>query len=128
METNCISEAAQQFRAAATNGLLPSWSSNDLRDVIPDSAIRARFVAELRPTPLAVYTEPLPVFDGWPDAPCGYAQFSAFYDSSAEHARQLGWPCRKLDAGHFHMLVDPRAVADVLLDLIAALKPVGLSN
>ena len=33
---------------------------------------RHQLVADvLHPLPLAVYEEPLPVPDGWPDAPCG---------------------------------------------------------
>jgi hypothetical protein len=37
----------------------------------------------------------------------------------AERARLAGWPVRQLAAGHFHQLVDPAAVADALVDLLA---------
>ena len=110
-------EAAEQFRQAATDGLLPTWSDDDLREVIPDVVLRRRLVAELRPLPLAVYEEPIPVFDGWPDAPCGYLLFSPTYAAFAARARRDGWAYRELDAGHFHMLVDPKAVANALVDL-----------
>src|SRR5258707_2007896 len=70
---------AQSFRDNAVNGLLPSWTSDDLAEVISDNMIRQRFVEELRPTPLEVYEEPLPVFAAWPDAPCAYIQFSPVY-------------------------------------------------
>ena len=46
------------------------WTGDELRDAIPDDATRRAFVAELHargPLPLAVYEEPLPVFDGWPE-------------------------------------------------------------
>jgi len=111
-------EEAAQFRQAATGGLLPAWSEEDLRGAIENAELRRRFVAELRLLPLAVYEEPLPVFAGWPDAPCGYLQFSPTYEAPAAHARQKGWPCIELDGGHFHMLAEPPAVANALIDLV----------
>ena len=105
---------AEEFRAAAVDGLLPTWRDEDLREVILDPALRREFVAELRPLPLAVYEEPLPVPEVWPDAPCGYVQLSAAYLASGRQARQAGWGYYRLMGGHFHMLVDPAAVADAL--------------
>lgn len=112
--------AAEQFRQAAVNGLLPTWSDADLADVIPDDDLRRRFVAELRPLPLAVYEEPIPVFAGWPDAPCGYLRFGSnpTYAAPAEQARSAGWAYAELDGAHFHMLVDPAAVTSALLELV----------
>ena len=88
--------------------------------MIPDTALRWRFVAELRPLPLAVYEEPLPVFAGWPDAPCGYLRFAAtpVYEEPEREARRRGWACAQLPGHHFHMLVDPPTVAQALLDLL----------
>ena len=77
----------------------------------------------MRPRPLAFFTEPIPVFAGWPDAPCAFLQFSPAYDVPARRAREAGWRYREIAAGHFHMLVDPAAVADALLDLIE--YPIG---
>jgi hypothetical protein len=34
----------------------------------------------------------------------------------------MGWAYRRLEGGHFHMLVDPAAVAAALLDLAAELE------
>jgi pimeloyl-ACP methyl ester carboxylesterase len=112
---------ADAFRAAATGGLIPTWTEDDLAEVIPDPALRRAFVAELRPLPLAVYDEPIPVPATWPDAPGGYLQFSPPYDAAAAEARALGWPLIAMPGGHFQMLVDPAAVADALLDLLARL-------
>ena len=118
--------AAAQFRQAATDGMLPTWTDEDLREVIPDDAIRQRFVAELRPLPLKVYEEPIPVFQGWPDAPCGYLRFmgahSAAYEEPARWAQREGWTYAELQGGHFHMLVEPRAVASALLELAGVSK------
>jgi hypothetical protein len=106
---------------AATGNLLPVWSDDDLRDVIPDAAIRRRFVAELAPLPLAVYDEPLPVPSSWPDAPCGYLRFGSnpAYADPAAQAQRAGWPYHVVEGEHFHMLVNPPAVTDALLALIA---------
>lgn len=88
---------------------------DDLRDVIPDEGVRRSMLAELRPRGLAFFEEPISVFAGWPDAPCAYVKLSAAYAQPAETARMKGWQCSELDAGHFHMLVDPHTVADVMI-------------
>jgi hypothetical protein len=82
---------AERFRAAATGGMIPTVWRND---------------------------EPLPVPSDWPDAPRGYLRFSAPYESDAQRAGSLGWQVREMAGGHFHMLVDPVAVTDALLDLV----------
>jgi hypothetical protein len=115
-------DAVAQFRQAASGGLLPAWTDEDLRALIPAAEVRERFVSELKPIPLALYEEPLPVFDGWPDAPCGYLHFSPVYDSAARRAQQMGWPYRKLEGGHFHMLVDPQTVSAALIELARAMS------
>ena len=42
---------------------------------------------------------------------------------AAAEAQRRGWPYRELDAGHFHMVVDPEAVA---VELHALLPSLGL--
>jgi Alpha/beta hydrolase family len=115
-------DAIAQLRRAARNGLLPPWNQwfpeTAMVDLLPDAGVRARFLEELRPTPLVVYEEQIPVFAGWPDAPCFYLQLSAAYDREAARARSLRWPVKTTRAGHLHMLVDPAAVTDDLLDLV----------
>jgi pimeloyl-ACP methyl ester carboxylesterase len=108
---------AWQFKASAKNGLLPNWSNEDLIEAIPNPDRRRRFVRELVSLPLAVYEEPIPVFAGWPDAPCGYLQFTSAYQQPADEARQADWGYCKLEGGHFLMLNDPASVADALIDL-----------
>ena len=111
-------EAATRFRQGAKNGYLPTWTDEDLREEIPDDALRRRFVSELRPLPLAVYEESIPVFSGWPDAPCGYVQFTPTYDIGKKRAETSGWAYARMDGGHFHMLVDPQAVTTVLITIV----------
>ncbi|RIN52543.1 hypothetical protein BU052_12910, partial [Staphylococcus simulans] len=59
----------------------------------------------------------------WPDVPCGYIKFSQAYTEPAEKAQSYGWRYDEFDAGHFHMLVEPKAVSDSLINLIGLLCP-----
>lgn len=112
-------EWAAGFQKELERGeLFPTWSMDDLEEVIPDENLRKQLVAELRPRGLSFFTEPLPVFDGWPDAPCIYILFSAPYQRNAAQARQAGWSTTELEAGHFHMLVDPKAVTDTIVEAV----------
>jgi hypothetical protein len=79
----------------AEDELLPKWSEDDLRQVVPDADVRHRLLTGLHPQPKACQLEPIPVFAGWP-----YLQ---------------------LDGEHFHLLVDPAAVAEALLQLASGL-------
>jgi hypothetical protein len=114
-------EEVTQFRDAAQNGFLPVWSDDDLRNAIQDDSARRQFVNELQPLPLGVYEEPIPVFDGWPDAPCAYLLFSEVYRDAAMLAQSRGWHYAELLSGHFQMLNDPVKVADMLLELASKL-------
>lgn len=96
----------------------PQWTDADLSEAVPDVSLRSALLAELHPRPLAFFTEPLPVFAGWPDAPGAYLQFTSSYDSAAQEAQALGWAYRRLQADHFHMLVDSHAVTATLLALV----------
>jgi len=112
-------EWAEQFQEELERGeRFPNWSLEDLRDVIPDESLRKQMVAEIRPRGLSFFTEPIPVFSGWPDAPCVYIRFSAPYERPAARARQAGWPTYELEAGHFHMLVDPIAVTRMIVKAV----------
>jgi hypothetical protein len=114
--------AEELERDLLAGGRFPEWSDEDLRDIIPDDQARAGLLAELRPRPLAFFTEALPDVPGWPDASCGYVLFSQAYTAAAEQARSAGWPVRAFDAGHFHMLVDPGAVAATLAEMAAGFQ------
>jgi pimeloyl-ACP methyl ester carboxylesterase len=115
---------AEQFRQAAVEGLLPTWTEADLRESIPKEAIRQRFTTEMQPMPLAVYEEPIPVPPDWPDAPCGYLRFgdNPAYDEPAERAQQAGWPFMMLAGRHFLMLVEPEQVTATMLTLLAQMS------
>lgn len=117
-------EDAEAFRRRAFEGYIQPWSEDQLAQAIPDPVVRHRFVSELVPVPLMVYEEPIPVPPDWPDAPCGYISFTGTgaYGKAVSESRSRGWPLLEISGGHFHMLVDPPAVADALVDLIARLQ------
>jgi hypothetical protein len=102
-------------------GRFPEWTDADLEPLVPDPAARAALLGSLRPRGLGFFTEPLPPAPGWPDAPCGFLRLSPAYDGWAVAAATRGWPTAALDAGHFHPLADPGAVATALLGLLAEL-------
>lgn len=109
----------------AGGGTFPDWTGDDLRDLVPDDALRAALVAGLRRRGADFFTEALPVAPDWPDAPCGFLRLSPGYDDPARLAGQRGWP-RVLGpddrpGGHFAMLADPASVADDLETVLALL-------
>ncbi|MEO6060566.1 MAG: alpha/beta fold hydrolase [Thermoflexales bacterium] len=101
-----------------SGGVAPNWTDEALREVLPDAAHRALVLNGLRPRGLRYYNEPIYVPESWPDAPCAYLLFQGeSYGTYAELAAGKGWRVRRIDAGHFHMLVDPGAVAEALIAL-----------
>jgi hypothetical protein len=116
------SEAADQLRAVLERGgSFPQWTDADLRDEIPDAGLRAAILRDLRPRGRDFWEEPLHVPDAWSGAGCGYVELSPFYAASAAVVRRRGWAYRHVAGGHFHMLVDPAAVADAIRDVAAEL-------
>jgi hypothetical protein len=118
MEWEASDWAAQFEQALRAGTLFPTWTDADLAEIVPDAGRRQALLDELHPRGLAFFTEPIPTPIVWPGPPCAYLQFSAAYDVPAGWAREAGWPFRHLEAGHFHMLVDPEAVATAMLELV----------
>lgn len=111
------SDWAKEFEAYLTGGgRFPSWTSDDLREILPDQTIREALIADLRPRGMDFFDEPIPVFEGWPDAPCIYIYFSTPYEKLLNAARDAGWDTYTLEAGHFHMLVEPKVVTQLIVD------------
>ncbi len=113
------SDWAKQFQEYLEGGgRFPDWSVEDLRETIPDVSLRAQMASEIRPRALDFFTEPIPVFEGWPDAPCIYILFSEPYKSAEFQAQQAGWQTYELEGGHFHMLVDAKSVTDLIVEAV----------
>lgn len=109
-------EELRQLLAAGSR--FPNWTDEDLREELPDGRARKLLLAQVQPRPLTFFEEVLPEVSGWPDAPAGYLLFTQGYRPYLEQAQRAGWPSRVLPAGHFHMLVDPVAVAATLVELL----------
>ena len=112
--------AAELEIVLAAGGAYPSWTDDDLRDLVPDDVTRAALVASLRPRHADFFTEPLPFPGDWPDAPCGVVALSPSYAGVSRVARSRGWPVveRDLAGGHFAACTDPTGVADALETLL----------
>ena len=103
------------------DGRLPRWTDwwgkADVAPMLPDQSLREVITAEQPRLPLDYYLDQIPVPAGWDDRLCGYLLFSEGYEAQAEQARRRGWPVREVAGEHLHQVVDPAAVANVLLDL-----------
>ena len=59
---------ADELRALLDKGgAFPTWRDEDLREEIPDRALRASVLAEVHPQPGPFWEERLPAVAGWPD-------------------------------------------------------------
>jgi len=114
---------AKQFQKhLEAGGTFPNWSSDNLRELIPNEKLRSQVVAELHPRGLDFFSEPIPVFRRWPDASSIYIRFSATYNQPLAYAQEADWQTYELEAGHFHMLVDARAVTNMIVDAVDKLN------
>lgn len=123
------SDYAREFEKELWTGAhFPTWSAQDLSEIIPDALTCQTLANDLQPRVLDFFQESLPPFENFPDAPAAYLQFSGPYDHAAHEAQTRGWTFRRINAGHFHMLVDPIAVTDALLELTDAAKISNLAR
>ena len=114
---------ARQLEAIyAAGDRYPNWTAAALG--IADIERSERVVREQRSQPLAYWEECVPVFEGWPDAPCGYLHFSAGYEADASEARNRGWACVRIEGRHFLPVIDPLRVMD---GLVQVLEQIGVS-
>jgi hypothetical protein len=117
-----LPEMAAPFAAhLEAGGRYPEWDDVALAAVLPDAEQRSQVLAEMQPRDRPFWMEPLPVFAGWPDAPCGYLRLSAGYAVPAARARADGWVCEEWDGGHFDLLARPGETAGAMLDLVRAM-------
>ena len=118
MEASVPAFAHELRRLLAEGSRFPHWSDEDLREDLPDGRVRQQMLAEVQPRPLSFFEEVMPDVPGWPDALGGYLLLTQGYRHFLEQAQSAGWPSRTFHAGHFHMLVDPVAVAAALVELL----------
>jgi len=105
--------------ASVENGYLPPWDRwfpEGIAALLPDEAVRQRFLDELRGLPAALLSEPMPQ-SPWDDRiGKAYVQLSAAYAAVADEARAAGWPVTRYPMDHLAPLTRPRAVADAIAD------------
>ena len=118
MEASVPALAQELRRLLAEGARFPNWSDEDLREELPDGRVRQQMLTQVQPRSLSFFEEVMPNVPGWPDAPSGYLLFTQGYRHFLEQAQRAGWPSRTFHAGHFHMLVDPAAVAAALVELM----------
>lgn len=116
-------ELFDEMCALARDARLPRWhqwfEADPLATLVPDHATRDTLAGEEPEVPIAFLTEPRPDAD-W-TGPAGYLQLSPPYAAAADEAEQQGWPVRRVESHHLAAVTGPRAVADELLALLAAL-------
>jgi pimeloyl-ACP methyl ester carboxylesterase len=72
--------------------------------------------------PWKTYTDPLRLTGAGQEIPGVFVEcvnWMRVFRTQAGRARNLGWPVHELDTGHEAMVTAPKALADVLLDLVA---------
>jgi hypothetical protein len=119
--------ALQPLRDLERDGWLPPWhewfgGEQALAALVPDPQLRAEFVAELRPLPWRMFTEPWPAHPAQAEAPCAHLRLSAACDAAAEEAERRLWPVLRAELHHLAVLTEPAAVADALGELGAAVR------
>jgi hypothetical protein len=114
---------AWKLKGEAVDGRLRPWpqwwGEARLRELIPDDALRAAFVAACPAAPVAKLDEVMPEL---PDPPAVFVQLSETYAPESAAARTRGWPVLTLDAHHLALLTDPGAIADVVSRAAALLS------
>jgi hypothetical protein len=116
---------------ADTEGFLPPWtrwwSDDDVAAVVPDPVVLAAIRDGEPRLPLAYVRGRLGAPSGWQEAPQAFLALGGTYADELSLADTLGWPTAVLSgAGHLHHLVEPDAVAAVVVDLAARLGAASL--
>ena len=115
--TTAAPAAFYDFLAAKADvtGVLPVWTEwwgeEEVNALFPDLATRQRVEMQQQRLPLAYFTEPLPVREGWDAEACAYLAFGDTYAEEVQGARERRWPVATAPGGHLEMLWQPNRVA-----------------
>jgi hypothetical protein len=110
--------AAELGQRLTAGDRYPEWTDGELAVTVPDPTDRATLLAGLRPRALDFFTEPLPVPEDWPDAPCAFLQLSESGAAAARTASLRSWTVAREDAHHFWALTNPEAFATRVMALL----------
>ncbi|CCH77692.1 conserved hypothetical protein [Nostocoides japonicum T1-X7] len=106
------------------DGLLPPWTrwweAEEIRPLFPEGWFDR--VDETAPRlTLDYFTATVPVPAGWESRPSAYLAFGGTYAEEQARATAYRWPLTVLDGHHLHLLTQPQAVADAVVELAARL-------
>ncbi len=118
MEASVPAFAQELRQLLAAGERFPNWSDEDLSEELPDKRVRQQMLAQLQPRSLDFFEEVMPDIPNSSHIKRGYLLFTQGYRPYLEQVQRAGWPSRAIPAGHFHMLVDPVAVATTLVELM----------
>jgi hypothetical protein len=117
LETSDPVAGAELAQQLSDGFAYPDWSDRDLAGTVPKVGDRAMLLASLRPHGIDFFTEPLPLPEDWPDAPCAYIQLSQEFAADAHTATMRNWLVRTVNAHHFWALTNPSQLADVVSEV-----------
>ena len=126
-ETRLAPPAFAEFigSLALCNGLLPPWplwwDRADVAALFPDDDWIDLVIREAPRLSPAYFTTPLQVPRGWEVRPAAYLAFGDTYAAELAFARSAGWVVRQEAGHHLTHLAEPDRVADVVVELCAAL-------
>ena len=106
----------------AVDGILPPWTQwwDNTDALFADAATRALVEGEQQRLPLDYFRSDVAVPAGWDDLPHTYLAFGDTYAAERTDAAARGWRVETIKGAHLHQLVDPAAVARVI---VAAATP-----
>jgi hypothetical protein len=120
------SDAAFVRRLVADDGLLPVWTewwpAADLAEVVPATVLHVLRDTQPRIRPAFLLTDPEEV-PGWREQPAAYLAFGDTYADEWATATAAGWPTRRLEGSHLHLLIEPDEVAAEVDDLARRVAP-----
>jgi len=115
-------QLGEALRAAADEGMLPSWDQwfppGAIAALTPEGPVREAFLDELAPAPLAYFDEPAPAPDMPPAVGWSYLRLSKAYEAEAAQARAVGQPTLRLELSHLAMMTHADEVVSSLAQLV----------
>ncbi|MFL6182077.1 MAG: hypothetical protein ACJ73J_07170 [Actinomycetes bacterium] len=117
VEASDPAAGAELAQLLTDGGSYPDWTDRDLAGSLTKVGDRALLLASLRPHGLDFFTEPLPLPDDWPDAPCAYIQLSESFSPELRTAQLRNWPSRSVAAHHFWAVTNPSELADLITEV-----------
>lgn len=94
------------------------WPTEDVADLLPDSADRELLATDMPRLPRSFYDDDVSLPTGWSQWHCGYLRLSSAYEAEFEEARVRGWRRTSIDGTHLSVHTHPEAVLDAIEGLL----------